>query len=113
MRIVPIGGRLFSTRLLAVATLGVGGVVGFWMGLEYAGGARLLPAAALVIGVALSLLWLFRIRAREQSQAIWNAYADREIERARYGTALRRRQDLAKRIFSRRNFDARPQSQTR
>jgi len=102
----------FLTGVRWAALLGVGGVAGFWLGL--AGRASpLLVAAAFVAATVAGVVWLVRSRAQQQTQAVWDAYAEREIDRARPAVARRRMWELANEIHSRRDFDARTHSQTR
>ena len=108
------GSGTFLFRASAVALLGVGGAVGFWIGLANAGRANPLPPAVVVaLAAVIAAVWLIRSRIKDPTHAVWNAYAEREIAEARPGIARRRRQELANRIFSRRDINARPQPQTR
>ena len=113
MIVKSIYGRSFFTRLGFVALLGIGGLLGLATGLSYAAGERLVPALAVVVPAAIAAIWLFRPRSQERSQAVWNAYAEREIARMPPTIGQRQQADQFQSISSRRNIHARTQSQTR
>src|SRR5262245_411213 len=105
-----LGSHSIFARTWWVALVGM--AVGFWLGLAYAGQAAVLPPAILLaIILATAMVWLIRTRMRAQSHAIWNAYAERESERARPLVARSRRKELARALLFRRNINARTHTQ--
>lgn len=67
----------------SVAFLAAASAVGLWLWLAQGDGPALLAAEALVIGVPLLAVWWWRGRAARRWSAAVNAYAEREIARAR------------------------------
>jgi hypothetical protein len=88
------------------AFLAAGLIVGFWFELVEVARRQPLWLAALALTVVFGLGWFFRIRAARRLRAAMDAHAEREI-------AFDLRWNRPKRTNSRRNFHARPQSQTR
>jgi hypothetical protein len=71
------------------AALLAAGAVGLWLWLARGDGPALLAAEALAIAVPLLAVWLWRARSARRWSAAVNAYADREIARARRLAARR------------------------
>ncbi|HZY90645.1 MAG TPA: hypothetical protein VFE78_37830 [Gemmataceae bacterium] len=68
----------------AAAVLGAAGAVGLWSWLARGGGVQApLAAAALAGAVLLGIVWQRHARATRRWNAAVNAYAEREIARAR------------------------------
>jgi hypothetical protein len=121
----PIRRRTLASLFRPAALFGAGGAVGFWLGLARADRAQvLLAAAALAVAAALWVVWQSRSGGWERWHAVWNAYAEREIARSRRrvvaigAPGAGEARSLGARPASnlertRRDFDARPQPQTR
>jgi hypothetical protein len=73
----------------SAAFVAAAGAVGLWLWLARGDGPALLAAEALVIAVPLLAAWRWRARAARRWSAAVNAYADREIARARRLAARR------------------------
>ena len=82
----------------SAAFLAAAGAVGLWLWLARGDGPALLAAEALAIAVPLLAVWWWRGRAARRWRAAVNAYADREVARARPLAA--RRQALAVPAFA-------------
>jgi len=106
----------WRARLIGPAALfGGGAAVGFWAGFSSDNGVQLALAAGAFGLILIGLLaWQLRSQARGQWQGIWNAYAEREIASAqRLRLSPQPFVHYREERFSRRNFDARAQSQAR
>ena len=72
-----------------VALVGAAGALGFWLGEARDQAQMFWPLAAIVLAVAAALLWQLRPRGSRHVEAVWNAYADREIARRRLRQTVR------------------------
>jgi hypothetical protein len=84
-----IGHRAPLSLVGPAAFLAAAGAVGLWLWLGQADGPAPLAAAALVVAALLLAVWRRRARAARRWSAAVNAYADREIARARRLAVLR------------------------
>jgi hypothetical protein len=84
--------RRTPRSLLWPAALLAAGSVGLWLWLARGDGLALLAAEALIIALPLLAFWRWRARAARRWSEVVNAYADREIARARRLAALRQAQ---------------------
>jgi hypothetical protein len=82
-------GRTPLSLVGSVVFLAAAGAVGLWLWLARGDGPAPLAAAALVVAAPLLALWQRRARAARRWSAAVNAYADREIARARRLAVLR------------------------
>jgi hypothetical protein len=95
--------------------LGTVGASGLWFWLALGDPAQVFLASALMALTAmLTLVWLSRLRATRRLHATLDAYADREIMRAKRRQARKNGQTISSRgFYSRRKMHARPHAQTR
>jgi hypothetical protein len=78
-----IGRRTPLSLAGPAAFLAAAGAVGLWLWLARGDGPALLAVEALAVAVPLLAFWRWRARAARRWSAVVNAYADREIARAR------------------------------
>ena len=75
------------SRLQPVALVGAAGALGFWLGEARGDGGQMIwPLLVIGVAIAGALLWQLRPRSSRQVEAVWNAYADREIAMSRQAT---------------------------
>jgi hypothetical protein len=89
MTVTWISRPAFLSHLWPAALLGVGGAVGLWLWPTQGSAVRALPATAVfALTVVLGVLWQYRTRAARRWSAAVDAYAERELARARHANAL-------------------------
>jgi hypothetical protein len=90
------GGIAWLAGCCAVVVLGAGVAGELWLR-PSAGSVwpALLPAAFLAVAAVLGIVWLTRVRAARRWNAAVDAYADREIARARRRQASKRGRSAA------------------
>jgi len=82
------GRRKYRSLALFAALLGAAAVVGPWLWLAPGVSVpALLGSAVIALTAVFAIVWLFRLRAARRLIAALDAYAEREIARARHGVA--------------------------
>jgi hypothetical protein len=90
-------------RVIAANSVGVSGLLLMSPGLS---APELLASAVLLLAVLIATVWLVRARAARRWTAVVNAYADREIARARKDTRRKRDRHL---VYVRNRWPIRPE----